>query len=61
MGTKSDHRLHWVLLLGFYSSQFKSYCTFADPRDGTIKSWTTDELEKKMDIASGKLFISVWI
>jgi len=61
MGTKSDPDLHWTLILGFYSNQFKYYCTFVDPRDGKIASWTTDIFEKKMDIASGKLFISVWI
>ena len=61
MGTKSEPYLHWVLILGFYLNQFKSYCTFADPRDGKISSWTTDKLEKKMGLASVKLFISVWI
>ena len=60
-GNKSEPHFHWVLLLGFYSSQFKSYCVFADPGEGIIKSLTTDEFEKKMELADGKLFISVWI
>jgi hypothetical protein len=61
IGKKGELHLHWVLLLGFYSSQFKSYCVFADPADGTIESWAADKFEKKMDLKDGKLFISVWI
>ena len=61
IGKKGELHLHWVLLLGFYASQFKAYCVFADPAEGTIESWTTDKFEKKMDLGDGKLFISVWI
>jgi hypothetical protein len=61
MGKKDEPHLHWVLLLGFYSSQHNSYCAFADPADGIIESCTTDKFEKKMNLANGKLFISVWI